>query len=304
VADVRLQILLTLALLPGCAASPRKGSTTESMELRRQIDSLRRQVEHDSRTIHDLENRALVCEDKLETAQVASGRSASTPRLPVQRKRKPLEDTPRPAPPPASDEGPIAMGDTGDEAPMWDDDVEIVYEGEAAKDDQPRRVIRIHESKDPVMVDETDTPAPRPARQPVVTPREAGGSGTDLDPMTVYKTSYAALGRGDHVTAVTGFKMFLDSWPDHDYADNSQYWLAETWYDMGDFKAALTEFRRVVQRYPLGNKAPDAMLKIGYCYAKLSDVEAARDVLAQVIEIHPTSDAARLAARKLEELGK
>jgi tol-pal system protein YbgF len=287
----------------GCAGVSKK-TTTESRELRRQVDSLRRQLEHDSRTIHDLENRALVCEDKLDTAQVAIGRTDSAPpRLPVQRKRRVPDDKPIAAAP--RDDAPIP---TGDPEPSWDDEVEIVYEGEAAKDDQPRRVIRIHDSSAPVVIDD-DTDEPR-ARAAVIPPREAPPvaparvTPAAPDAMSLYKSSYAALGRGDHVTAVAGFKTFLDKWPDHDYADNSQYWLGEAWYDMGDFKTALAEFRKVVQRYPLGNKAPDAMLKVGYCYAKLSDLDAARDVLAQVVEIHPASDAARLAARRLEELKK
>ena len=129
-------------------------------------------------------------------------------------------------------------------------------------------------------------PAPAPGSQPVPT----------------YKDAYAALQRHDHAAALSGFQKFLEKWPDHDYADNAQYWLGETHYDKRDYKLALLEFRRVVQKYPVGNKAPDALLKVGFCYANLGDAGSARDVLAQVVEIYPKTDAARLAAKRLEEI--
>jgi tol-pal system protein YbgF len=120
--------------------------------------------------------------------------------------------------------------------------------------------------------------------------------------MAVYKAAYAALGSRQHAVAIAGFKSFLELWPDHDYADNSQYWLGEAFYDRGDWKSALAEFRKVVEKYGRGNKAPDALLKVGFCLGRLGEAPAARDVLAQVLEIHPASDAARLAAKKLQEM--
>jgi tol-pal system protein YbgF len=300
---VTLATLLGAATLGACGARQTK-TTTEVTELRRQLDALRRQSAHDQKAVHNMESRLFVCEDRLETARVAADRTpAAQPRLPVVKKRPPLaEITPEPAAPVEESIG------IDDGMPASDGPVEIVYEGEAAREGTaPRRIIRIHEEAAPVEAPEeiTDDGADRlpvvaapeaPAAPPPVKP--AGKS----DPMAVYKAAYAALGARQHAVAIAGFKTFLELWPDHEYADNSQYWLGEAHYDRGDWKAALAEFRRVVEQHGRGNKAPDAMLKLGYCYARLGEAAAARDVLSQVIEIHPASDAAKLAAKKLSEM--
>ena len=120
--------------------------------------------------------------------------------------------------------------------------------------------------------------------------------------MNLYRESYAALARRDHAAAVAGFRRFLATYPQNEYADNSQYWLAETYYDQRDYKTALLEFRKVIERYPGGNKAPDALLKVGYCHALLGEVAVARNILGQVVETYPRAAAAQLAAKRLEQL--
>lgn len=291
--------LAFVTLGAGCGAS-RPRTTTEISELRRQLDALRRQSVHDQKAVHEMESRLFVCEDRLETARVAADRAPAEPRLPVVRKRPTLAEAKAPEPVPSDEDRPIGIEESIPDGP-----VEIVYEGEAARDVPPKRIIRIHEEAAPVPVaaEEID-PAEVTDKIPVVTvpPPEAQPTKPKSDPMAVYKAAYAALGARQHAVAIAGFKTFLELWPNHDYADNSQYWLGEAYYDRGDWKAALVEFRRVVEHHGRGNKAPDAMLKVGYCYAKLGEAAAARDVLSQVIEIHPASDAAKLAAKKLSEM--
>jgi tol-pal system protein YbgF len=314
---VLLGVLGTCALVAtaGCAGAT---SQRELADMNRKLDAYRRQSERDRKHIDELENRVYVLEDKVETQSVSQGKGDGEPRLPVVKKSPPPEDAP------AAGGGTVHERYTDDEG----DEVLVIYEGDAArKAPGARPKIQLHEGSregDMIPVDEAPAArqapkARRPQQKPPKAVAQAGGedrlpvqkdvppppgdapSAAD-DPLTLYKASYQALTRREHAAAIAGFQRFLELWPDHDYADNAQYWLGESFYDQRDYQTALVEFRKVVKRYPDGNKAPDALLKIGYCYAKLGDLDSARDVLSQVIEIYPKTEAAKLATRRLEEM--
>ena len=121
------------------------------------------------------------------------------------------------------------------------------------------------------------------------------------DPRAEYKRYYDALRAGNHAYAVTGFRNFVQRFPHHDFADNSQYWLGEAFYDQKRYKSALVEFRKVVDNHPDGNKVPDALLKLGYCYHQIGEGEKARSVWRQIVRVYPKSNPASLAKTKLAE---
>ncbi len=121
------------------------------------------------------------------------------------------------------------------------------------------------------------------------------------DPRAEYKRYYDALRAGNHAYAVTGFRNFVQRFPRHDFADNSQYWLGEAFYDQKRYKSALVEFRKVVDNHPGGNKVPDALLKLGYCYHQIGEGEKARSVWQQIVRAYPKSNPASLAKTKLAE---
>jgi len=117
-----------------------------------------------------------------------------------------------------------------------------------------------------------------------------------------YKKAYEAYMKRRHAEALSLFKDFLKRYPDHQLADNAQYWLGETHYDMGDYASAILTFKDVVTRYTDKAKAPDALLKIGYAYIALDDVSNARMFLKRVINNYPLSTAESKARAKLKEL--
>jgi tol-pal system protein YbgF len=123
-----------------------------------------------------------------------------------------------------------------------------------------------------------------------------------MNPLKLYRAAYESLRAGRHEEAERGFRDFVRRFPQHDYADNAQYWLGECFYDRKRFAEAAPEFRAVITRYPLGNKAPDALLKLGYCLVALGDAHKGHDLLAQIPEIYPGTEAARLAKERLAEL--
>ncbi len=295
-------VLVGLAVLwPGSGCLVDRGARAEISDLHRQVDVYKREAAAAQEKTEELENRVFVLEDRVETQKVAEDKAAARPRLPVVKK---------PVGAPAADPAAVDRytDDNGEE-------VVVIYEGDAARKQPSRPQIRLNGSGRADSLQPVDEPAARamprarrsktlaqaeaprpPAQAPAASAPEAD------DAIGLYKSSYQALTRREHAAAIAGFQKFLSRYPDHDYADNAQYWLGEAYYDQREYQTALAEFRKVVKRYPDGNKAPDALLKIGYCYAKLGDLDAARDVLSQVIEIYPKTDSAKLAAKRLEEM--
>jgi tol-pal system protein YbgF len=138
-------------------------------------------------------------------------------------------------------------------------------------------------------------PVPPIAKAPPVKPAA-------VDPVKMYKDAYELLKAGKHDEAARGFRELVQRAPDHDLADNAQYWLGECFYARKLYLEAMPEFRLVTSRYPLGNKAPDALLKLGYCLLALGDAQKGREILKQVPETYPNTEAARLAQVRLTEL--
>jgi tol-pal system protein YbgF len=270
---------LACLLLASCAGG---AAAQREARLERQLEELRRRTDADRRAAHELENRIFILEDKLDTAQVAQGREMARgeapPKLPV------ITKGPEVSPPPPRDEEPASTG-ADDGGPP----VVIRMDGRTRA---PPRSARL-DTRDLDAIDEKLPVAPLPR-----TPR-AGAGGAAMDE---YQRAYQALGRREHAAAIAGFRAFVAAHPQHEYADNAQYWLGEAYYDQADFATALAEFRAVLKRYPGGNKAPDALLKVGFCLTKLGDAGAASDVLGQVVEIYPKTDAARLAMKRLDEI--
>ncbi len=147
-------------------------------------------------------------------------------------------------------------------------------------------------------------PAADPGQADSTLVRAAGAERGQVasEPLTLYRIAYDRLRAGHFDDAERDLREFVRRFPRHDYADNAQYWLGETFYARKTYGEAATAFRAVVERWPSGNKAPDALLKLGYSLLMLGDKDKGRGVLSQVLDHYPHTDAARLAERRLLEL--
>jgi tol-pal system protein YbgF len=134
----------------------------------------------------------------------------------------------------------------------------------------------------------------------------AGSAGTDSagagssEEQRVYGQSFDALKAGSYSIAITGFKDFLSSYPASPLAENAQYWLGEAFYVTRDFDSASGAFKTVLQKWPDSRKAPDALRKLGYTQLEQKKVSEGRASLAQVVQKYPGTDAAKLAAERLQ----
>ena len=118
-----------------------------------------------------------------------------------------------------------------------------------------------------------------------------------------YRKAFELLGQRRYEEARKRFKAFLENYPDGFYADNAQYWLAESSYVTRDFDTALTEFTKVLKQYPDSPKVPGAMLKIGYIQYEKRQLAEARQTLETLVDRFPGSSAARLATSFIRKKG-
>jgi tol-pal system protein YbgF len=130
----------------------------------------------------------------------------------------------------------------------------------------------------------------------------ATGSGDAGGDQAAYTRAFDALKSNDYNTAITRFKDFLRVYPQSPLAGNAGYWLGEAYYVMRDFDSAAASFRAVGDQYPKSPKVPDALLKLGLTQVDQKKLTEAHATLTQVVQRYPGTDAAKLAANKLQNL--
>jgi tol-pal system protein YbgF len=130
----------------------------------------------------------------------------------------------------------------------------------------------------------------------------ATGSGDAGGDQAAYTRAFDALKSNDYNTAITRFKDFLRVYSQSTLAGNAEYWLGEAYYVMRDFESAAASFRAVGDVYPKSPKVPDALLKLGLTQVDQKKLTEAHATLTQVVQRYPGTDAAKLAANKLQNL--
>lgn len=134
--------------------------------------------------------------------------------------------------------------------------------------------------------------APAPPVEPlVVQPR--------LNAADLYRSALDNFTREDYGRAILEFEEFVANHPEHDLADNAQYWIGECYYAMKDFPQAVDEFDKVARHFGKGNKVAASMLKKGLALRELERNDEAQTALEQVVTRYPESEEASIAAKKL-----
>ncbi len=151
---------------------------------------------------------------------------------------------------------------------------------------------------------EVDIPPPAPAKAPAA----GGQQQAEAKPQTPvpqdeasasYATAFAAFRNGKYAKAILDFEDFLIKYSDHDYADDAQYWIGESYFSQGEYEQAIAEFSRLMDRFSLRARSADACLMIGESYDKLGQGEKARAFFSRVVKDYPNSEAARRAGYRL-----
>lgn len=136
------------------------------------------------------------------------------------------------------------------------------------------------------------------AAVPRSSPSSVAGESAEL----AYGRGFDALKAANYPGAIAGMKDFLSRYPDHDLADNAQYWLGEAYYVTRDYENAIPAFDAVGRRWPDSPKAADALLKLGFSQFELKRFPQARQTLTDVGRRYPGTDSARLAQERLKRI--
>lgn len=277
--NVRATCVL-FASVAGCATHTRE-LREDNHRLAQSVSDLRAERRSQDRKIADLEHQVAMLKESAPAAEM--------PSLPVEVV----------APPQNSEQRVVAVADDGSE---------IVYEGDAARGTaatvdavSQRRLAMaaaMNSRSDIARRSSSPPPSARSQRAHVRSDRDAHPANDAA--AADYRAAVELVKAGKHDEAVAALRAFLNANPRHDYADNAQYWLGESFYAHKDYPHALAEFRATIETYPRGNKVPDALLKVGYCYGAMGQADKAHAVLEQVVNLYPNSEPAALASKRLE----
>jgi tol-pal system protein YbgF len=160
------------------------------------------------------------------------------------------------------------------------------------------------------------TPAPAPVPQPGVAPPPSPAAPVPAPihevnvtadngetPAMTYQNAYRDYQKGNYDLAISGFKEFIQRYPDSDLADNASYWIGESLYSQKKYRESIAQFDSVVNAYPKSEKVPSALLKKGYAYISLGENAQGIVQLQYVVHEHPKSSEAAKAREELKKLG-
>jgi tol-pal system protein YbgF len=147
--------------------------------------------------------------------------------------------------------------------------------------------------------------APRVISPSVTTPSEAwsdpGAAASVSGGKRLYHDAFEALNQENHDVAVSGFRAFIEQFPDAPEAASAVYWIGESFFAMGSLDSALGQFQIVLDRYSESDKVPAALLKSGNIYTEQGDKKSAYPYYRRLKEEFPQSLEYQLLRKSLEE---
>ena len=122
------------------------------------------------------------------------------------------------------------------------------------------------------------------------------------DPRALYDAAYNDYLQGNYDLAILGFRQYLDNFRGTELADNAAYWIGECLYRQGNFQQAIEQFDEVL-RSEGSDRVASALLRKGYSYLQLGQRAQGVVHLQTVICDHASTDEAKIASQRLQELG-
>jgi tol-pal system protein YbgF len=148
---------------------------------------------------------------------------------------------------------------------------------------------------EPDNIEEITTPDTVPADEPAV-----AETADPLEAQTNYQSAFNLLKQAEYNKAIDAFDKFLIKYPDSQYSENAQYWMAEALYVTRRYNEAITEYMKLVSTYPQSQRVPNSLLKIGYSYFEMGQAAEAKTILQDLIQKFPGTTAARDAEDRLK----
>jgi tol-pal system protein YbgF len=140
-----------------------------------------------------------------------------------------------------------------------------------------------------------------PAPEAPMSPAPTGIAGS---PQRLFETTRADYYNGQYDLCVSGFDMYLKTYPKSELAHEAQYLIGECQFLEGNHQDAVAAYNAVIANYPRSVSAANAYYKRGLALERLNQVDRARESFEALIKNFPETDAARLAQQALTRLNK
>jgi tol-pal system protein YbgF len=153
-----------------------------------------------------------------------------------------------------------------------------------------------------------DVPPGAPPAPGVAPPTTAGAPqvapASRVNPQQLWQSSFADYTSGNYSLAVSGFQMYLNSFPKSAQAHEAQLLIGESQFLDKKNAEAVAAYDLVIASYPKSPSVPQAYYKRGLALAALGETDRARESLDTVVKQYPDSQQATLAKQRLETLNR
>lgn len=116
-----------------------------------------------------------------------------------------------------------------------------------------------------------------------------------------YRKAITSYFQFDYTEAIELFSQFLKENPNHNFADNAQYWIGDSYFMLRNYQKSIEELRKVLS-FANNEKHGDTYLRIGLCYLELHNNDQARHYLDQVMIHFRETNQARRASQILAKI--
>jgi tol-pal system protein YbgF len=155
----------------------------------------------------------------------------------------------------------------------------------------------------PAPVDPTADASAAPGA-PTTTPQPPAPVGPGTTPSRLFNTAQADYYAAQWDLCVSGFDMYLRTFPKSELAHEAQFYIGECQSQSGKFQDAVSAYNQVIATYPRSTSAANAYYKRGLALERLGQPDRARESYEAVMKNFPDSDAARLAKQNLDRLNR
>ena len=154
---------------------------------------------------------------------------------------------------------------------------------------------------------EAAPPAPIPPGTAAVIAPVAATTPKGDDPeerKSLFKQGKKLIQDGDRTAGRRILDTFITRWPADNLTDDSQFWIAQSWYDEKNYKNAVLEFQKILDKYKKGDQQDQALFMLGKCFVALKMKDDAKLFFEDLLFRFPDSTKAPDAKKELEKLKK
>lgn len=128
------------------------------------------------------------------------------------------------------------------------------------------------------------------------------GEGRVMLPSDIFNEAKNHLNKQAYDLAVTGFKLYIDKYPEGENIQQAYIYLGDAYAAQGQAKPAAIAYATVLQKFPESKIIPTARLKYARGIIPLGKTEEAKRYLNSVVQDFGRSPEARLAKEELANL--